>query len=100
MRHAGGIRFRHVSLVDRRPVSRRQVPCVDDVLEAHGDTVKRSRYGTRVEHSRLIEGMFGIDHDPRGDIGIARLDPVEAGAHQRFAGDLPFADLPCGVSRG
>ncbi len=87
-----GIAFRLMAGEQIGAVFRRHICGIDDILEADRNTVQRSldlapRAGS-IEGSRLGQCRVGRHMHPGFDIGLARLDTVQARTDQFFRGQF------------
>jgi hypothetical protein len=86
--HAVGIRVRPMTGVDRGVVLGRHVGRRHDVLHPHRQAVQRTRPAGPVDPASRLEGALGLEPDEGSKPGLTRLDPLEACAHQRVAGEI------------
>ena len=76
----------------RRAVLGRQVARVDHVLDPERHAVQPTLRRRGVGLPRSGDGVVGIEMGPGLDVRIAVGDPLQAGPHQRFRGDLAGGD--------
>ena len=92
-RHGRGIGERLVGLVDRRAVGRRLVAAVDDVLHADRDAVQQALAWSAIEQPGAFQGSLAREMRPGEHLGVALVDALEMGAHDRLGGHVPGIDL-------
>ena len=91
-RNHRGIGFRLVTGVDRRAVFGRQVPRVEDVFYADGQSVQGTADRAAVEFLRVPDSAVAPDAGPGLDLGLALIDALEQRAHKDFCGELAAAE--------
>jgi len=91
-RHASRVRWRPMTLVDRRAELGRHVERIDDVLDADRHAVQRTAALRAIERARLRKRQFRIEIHPRFDDTVPLSDPRHAVARHRFARGLAACD--------
>jgi hypothetical protein len=81
-----------VALINRGAVPGWHIGCVELILDAHGDAMKRAFDLRLVALPGLREGQLGVEELPGMDSGLSLLDPVHARLDQLFRGDLARLD--------
>jgi hypothetical protein len=91
-RHGRRIGQRLMGPVDRRAVGRGLVPGIDDVLHAHRDAVQQALAWSAIKHSGAFQCSLARQMRPGEHLGIALVDALEMGTHDRLRRHRPGID--------